>query len=253
MPCSARPPPPRSPRHRLRISPREARTANHRWQLRLLGGLSVVHDDQLICELSPSKPAALLACLATHMGQRRPREALMELLWPEVDPEKGRLRLRVALGTMRKWLSGGGANPDGLLQVDRSGLQIPASAVVTDVRAFRARPSLPAAAVDLPPEAACSPSRARAAPGRPGSRPGCRPRPTSSWWSSRSWRTSTIPPPCTTPSSRSWRCPRPRAAQPSISSSRPSADPPCSYWTTSSSSPQRAGPWWRTLWTGRGS
>lgn len=63
-------------------------------RVELFGRLRLIRDTQPQT-LSPSQKAAhLLAYLACHPAQETPREVLIERLWPDSDPEAGRVRLR---------------------------------------------------------------------------------------------------------------------------------------------------------------
>src|SRR5881628_2789450 len=64
------------------------------WQIQLLGGLRATHGNSVIAQF-PSRPIAmLLALLAMQPQRRHAREELIELLWPDVELDVGRNRLR---------------------------------------------------------------------------------------------------------------------------------------------------------------
>jgi DNA-binding SARP family transcriptional activator len=74
------------------------------WQIQLLGGLRATRGRTVIAQF-PSRPIAmLLARLALQPDRRHAREELIDLLWPEVELEVGRKRLRQALSTLRRLL-----------------------------------------------------------------------------------------------------------------------------------------------------
>jgi DNA-binding SARP family transcriptional activator len=67
------------------------------WQIQLLGGLRATHGNSVIAQF-PSRPvAALLARLALEPQRRHAREELIELLWPGVELDVGRTRVRPGL------------------------------------------------------------------------------------------------------------------------------------------------------------
>src|SRR6476646_8895959 len=74
------------------------------WTVQLLGGLRARRGDQEIARFSTQKNAMLLAYLAYYRHQQHPREVLLELLWPDCDPEAGKKRLRTALWSLRRQL-----------------------------------------------------------------------------------------------------------------------------------------------------
>lgn len=80
--------------------------------LRLLGAFEL-RDGAGAVVLAAGKPLALLAYLACARGQRASRQALVELLWGDVDPERGRASLRQALFALRQRLGVELIVPDG--------------------------------------------------------------------------------------------------------------------------------------------
>ena len=63
-----------------------------------------MRGDRVIDRFRTQKNASLLAYLAFHLHLSHPREALIELLWPECDPAVGRDRLSTALTSLRRQL-----------------------------------------------------------------------------------------------------------------------------------------------------
>ena len=70
------------------------------WKIKLLGGLAVLGPKRKITRFRTRKSAALLAYLAIRL-KPQPREVLVELFWPEADPESGRHNLSNALSSLR--------------------------------------------------------------------------------------------------------------------------------------------------------
>ncbi len=77
-----------------------------RVRLRCLGGFALMMDELTVDE-SVAKPMerALLHLLAMRAGQQVHREALIEALWPEADPDAGLHRLQVAISSLRRLLA----------------------------------------------------------------------------------------------------------------------------------------------------
>lgn len=69
-------------------------------RVRVLGGFAVERGAAEV-ELPPGRPARLVALLAAHDG-RLPTDRVIEALWPEVEPESGRKRLRNVLNRLRE-------------------------------------------------------------------------------------------------------------------------------------------------------
>ncbi len=106
------------------------------WQIQLLGGLRATHGNSVITQF-PSRPIAmLLARLALEPQRRHAREELIELLWPGVELDVGRNRLRQALSTLRRLLEPPGVPPDSVLNADRQTIGLTADAVASDVAEF---------------------------------------------------------------------------------------------------------------------
>jgi DNA-binding SARP family transcriptional activator len=80
-------------------------------RLRCLGGFSLMIHDRVVDE-SVAKPMerALLHLLAMRAGEQVHREALIEALWPEAQPDAGLHRLQVAVSALRRLLSPGQQN-----------------------------------------------------------------------------------------------------------------------------------------------
>src|SRR5262249_55286150 len=95
--------------------------------------------ERVVTRLRSQKTGALLAYLAYHGHRSHPREALIELHWPECDPEVGRQRLRTALTSLRHQLEPPGVPPGAMILADSAAIQLNPSACVTDVAQFEAR------------------------------------------------------------------------------------------------------------------
>jgi predicted ATPase len=106
------------------------------WQIQLLGDLRATHGVSVIAQF-PSRPIAmLLARLALQPQRRHAREELIELLWPNVEIDVGRNRLRQVLSTLRRLLEPPDVPPYSVLTADRQTIGLTADAVSCDVREF---------------------------------------------------------------------------------------------------------------------
>src|ERR1700693_4703851 len=104
------------------------------WQIQLLGGLRATHGNSVIAQF-PSRPIAMLVARLGREPQRpHAREELIELLWPEVDLDVGRNRLRQVLSTLRRLLEPPDVPPYSVLNADRQTIGLTADAVGSDVR-----------------------------------------------------------------------------------------------------------------------
>ena len=110
------------------------------WQLRLLGAVELLDPQQRPVRLPTRAATLLLARLAMVPKRQHPREELVDLLWPGVDNETGRNRLRQTLSVLRNLLQAASA-PTGpasaaVLHADRRAVWLTAGSVGCDVAAF---------------------------------------------------------------------------------------------------------------------
>src|SRR5436305_2155748 len=84
------------------------------------------------------KTGSLLAYLAYFRDRTHPREVLVELLWPEDEPETGRHKLSVALSSLRQQLEPPGVPDEAVLVTGRTAVRLKPAAVTTDVAEFEA-------------------------------------------------------------------------------------------------------------------
>jgi DNA-binding SARP family transcriptional activator len=108
------------------------------WRIEMLGWLRATHGDRVVSRFRTRKTAALLGYLALYAHRSHPRDLLVELLWPESDPDAARTSLRVALASLRRQLEPAGVPPGAVLLADRATIQLNPAAIVTDVAQFEA-------------------------------------------------------------------------------------------------------------------
>jgi DNA-binding SARP family transcriptional activator len=107
-----------------------------RWRIELLGGLTAGRDGRIVSRFRTHQAGALLAHLAYYSHRAHPRDALVELLWPECDPDIGRHRLRNALTSLRHPLEPPGVSAGTVILADRTTVQFNPTSVTTDVAEF---------------------------------------------------------------------------------------------------------------------
>ena len=105
------------------------------WRIAFLGKISATREGTTLSRFESSRAVALLARLALFPRRTHPREELCELLWPEVEPEIARTRLRHTLRTLRGPLEAG-LSPGSVLVADRTSVRVNPDAVTTDVTEF---------------------------------------------------------------------------------------------------------------------
>ena len=107
----------------------------------MLGGLRASSGDWVVSHFPGRPVAALLARLAMFPRSGHSREELIELLWPGVEVDIGRNRLRQVLSTLRNLLEPPGSRA--VVIADRNTVRLNAEAVACDAvefeRALRAR------------------------------------------------------------------------------------------------------------------
>ena len=111
-------------------------SSNARCRIELLGGLRITWSDREPVRFSAQKTGALLARLARYSYRLHAREELIELLWPEVEPEKGRNRLKQTLSVIRAALEPDSIAPGAILVADRTTVRLNTDRLTTDVADF---------------------------------------------------------------------------------------------------------------------
>jgi DNA-binding SARP family transcriptional activator len=109
-----------------------------RWRIELLGGLRATHADRVVTRFRTQRTGALLAYLAYFLHRSHPREALIELLWPESEPDAGRHSLSQSLSSLRHLFEPPGVPPGAILVADRFAVGLNPDLVATDVGEFQA-------------------------------------------------------------------------------------------------------------------
>ncbi len=107
-----------------------------RWHLRLLGAVELLDEHNRPTRLPTRAATLLLTRLALAPQRQHPREELVELLWPGVDAQTGRNRLRQALSVLRTLLQPPGGPQRPVLLADRRSVTLVAGALRSDVQSF---------------------------------------------------------------------------------------------------------------------
>ncbi|MCW3055053.1 MAG: putative ATPase, partial [Chthonomonadales bacterium] len=111
------------------------------WDIQLLGGLVVRSSERVVTRFRYHKAGSLLAYLTYFNPSHsppRPREGLIEMLWPEIAPEAGHKNLRNMLSALRPVLEPPGVPPGAVLSADRFTVRLNPAAVTCDVHEFEA-------------------------------------------------------------------------------------------------------------------
>lgn len=124
-----------------------------RWRIRLLGELRAELEGTSIARFRTQKVAALLARLALQAGRPEPREVLIELFWPDVEPRAGRGSLNQAVSSLRRQLEPPGMPRGSVVLADRATVALDPRGIATDVAEFEAALAAGAAAADPAEEA----------------------------------------------------------------------------------------------------
>jgi predicted ATPase/DNA-binding SARP family transcriptional activator len=105
------------------------------WRIQLLGELRATRGGEVVSHFRSQKVAGLLAFLAHHRETAHSREVLIEMFWPEGEPEAGRNNLSKALSLLRQQLEPGG--DEATVLATRATVQLDPR-TTTDVDDFRA-------------------------------------------------------------------------------------------------------------------
>ena len=110
------------------------------WRIALFDGPRLCTSEGTeVRRFRSQRVAALLAYLCLNLGRDCPREALLEALWPEEDPQVTSNRLRVSLTSLRHQLEPPGVAPGSVIDTSRAGyVHLHAESVWCDVAAFTA-------------------------------------------------------------------------------------------------------------------
>lgn len=98
-----------------------------------MGTIELDLGDRKITRFRTAKTATLLAYLAVHAGRSIQRSDLLDLLWPDHDPEQARNSLSQSLSSIRNQLEPIGVEHGAVLNADRHTVTLDANAVTTDV------------------------------------------------------------------------------------------------------------------------
>lgn len=121
-----------------------------KWQVTMLGTLSVQRGSVVVTRFTTQPTASLLAYLAYQPTAWHPREVLIEMLWPGVAAERGRGRLNTALHSLRRILECTEDDRGRIVLADREHVRLAEGQVTTDVQRFTAMVrDNPSGAVDL--------------------------------------------------------------------------------------------------------
>ena len=109
---------------------------NEPWRIQFFGSFRVTSGSRQLVRFRTHRAAVLLAYLAYYLNKEHAREALAEMLWPDVDPLSARTSLRQELASLRRQLEPPGVPSGTVIRATRSSVQLNPSAVITDVGDF---------------------------------------------------------------------------------------------------------------------
>ena len=111
---------------------------NSSCRIELLGPLRVIQGSRTVTHFGRRQAASLLGYLAYHIDQPQTREALIALLWPDVQRlDIGRDRLSTVLSALRGILEPPGVAPGSIVVREGDSLHLKAERVSTDVQEFQ--------------------------------------------------------------------------------------------------------------------
>jgi DNA-binding SARP family transcriptional activator len=117
----------------------------------LFGGLRLWIDDhpEPITRFGTNKAASVLAYLAYHLDRPIAREILSDILWPELEVEDQRTRLRSELNRLRTLMKLDASLMDEIMPHDRTHISLSSRWVATDVASFVAELSAAHSLMDM--------------------------------------------------------------------------------------------------------
>lgn len=138
------------------LAPGSAGGATSRPAITVFDGFSVTGVDGTVARWQSRKARQLLKILVARRGTSVSREALMDTLWPDVEPARLMNRFSVAVTAIRKAFDPNGAHPrdafvehrDGLLRLRVEALDIDVERFLSDARASLESAGPPASRID---------------------------------------------------------------------------------------------------------
>jgi predicted ATPase len=94
------------------------------WRIELLGELRAVRKSTVVSHFRTQKTAGLLAYLAWKRGEAQPREVLIDMFWPDLEPENGRNCLSRALSALRAQLEPPGTPAGSVIEATRATVRL---------------------------------------------------------------------------------------------------------------------------------
>jgi non-specific serine/threonine protein kinase len=108
------------------------------WRIVLLGELRATSPSwSVVSRFRTQKAAGLLGFLAYHLERAHPREVLIEVLWPDAEPDSGRNNLSRELSSLRHQLEPPGVRAGSVLVATPRTIQLNPETVTTDVAELR--------------------------------------------------------------------------------------------------------------------
>lgn len=117
-------------------------------RVNLFGGLQIEVAGESVILMRVQKVGELVALLCCHLDRSLNREEIAERLWPGVDPETGRSRLRFTLSCLRKYLEPAGVPKGSVIIAGRNHIALSSATVSSDVSDFRSALHRAAVAAD---------------------------------------------------------------------------------------------------------
>ena len=103
-------------------------------QLTTLGGFAFAVNGVSVPGPATRKARALMAYLVMNRRTEAARDRLLEIFWPDADPDRARDSLKTALWSIRRCLKTAGVEADDFLQVTKSTLRWTADTIVDAIQ-----------------------------------------------------------------------------------------------------------------------
>jgi DNA-binding SARP family transcriptional activator len=124
----------------LDYAPGASTSADDRVRARLFGSFGLTYGGVELESVLPGQAATILKYVLSQGRRHIPKDTLLELLWPEAEPDIASRRLRVVIHTLRRYLAVLGPGGENLLlTLDNGYLLNPRLEVWTDVDEFERR------------------------------------------------------------------------------------------------------------------
>ena len=106
------------------------------WRITMLGGLSAWRNNREVVRFRTRKTGGLLGYLSYNLNQNHHRDELVDIVWPDLDVDRGRVCLSSAVYSLRRQLEPPDVPAGSVLITNRFDVRLNPQTVTTDLQEF---------------------------------------------------------------------------------------------------------------------